>query len=454
MTTDELVSLIAADLRLPKTTIRRLLTELAKAAISETKKNGAFLLPGLGKLLLAQRRARTGRNPQVGEPIKIPARKIVRFRVDKGFQDQMQGRFIETMKFAGDEAVEIASYVSERPSASEQPPRGQTADFWIIKIFYATDRQPTSQDPLRFGSRRSSPEQLHVGTCEVSIPRDHRMAKIERPTIWRLYRENPKKHFVIREITAKDDDSFFSELAQCVKGSKKNDAFVFIHGFKVAFNDAVYRTAQIAHDLGFLGAPILYSWPSNGELYEYPGDINNTDWTVDHLRTFLEQLASRSGAQVIHLIAHSMGNRALANALSLLDSVGPTSPPRFNEIILTAPDVDAGTFKHLAAAIQANGKRVTLYCSKRDRALMASKRINGSYPRAGDCSSTVVVIPGIDTIDASAVDTNLIGHFYYAENRSVLSDIFNLLKYGEPADGRFGILSDDVPPPTHWKFAP
>jgi esterase/lipase superfamily enzyme/nucleoid DNA-binding protein len=464
MSSSELVSLIAADLRVPKAVVRRLLAELVKAAIQETKKNGVFVLPGLGRLFRVHRKARAGRGPQTGQPVRIAARTVVKFHVDEGVQERMKGRFIETMQFAADEVglsavhfttVRAGFPIEGGPSGgAPAQPSVQPADFWIVKVFYATDREPTSLEPLRFGPRRSSTEQLHLGTCEVSIPLDHRMAKIERPTFWRLYRENPKKHFVIRGVTAKENDAFFSELAQCVKGSKENDAFVFIHGFRVTFNDAVYRTAQIAHDLGFLGAPILYSWPSNGELYEYTGDINNNDWTVDHLRTFLEELSSRSGAQVIHLIAHSMGNRALANALNLLAMAGPGRPPRFNEIVLTAPDIDAGIFRRLAAAVRANGKRVTLYCSTRDKALKASKRINGSYPRAGDCSSSVVVVPDVDTIDASAVDTNLIGHFYYAENRSVLSDIFNLLKHGEPPDGRFGIRSGDVPPPTHWMFVP
>jgi hypothetical protein len=62
-------------------------------------------------------------------------------------------------------------------------------------------------------------------------------------------------------------------------------------------------------------------------------------------------------------------------------------------------------------------------------------------------------VEGVDTVDASDVDTNLIGHFYYAENRSVLSDIFNLLGTGKAPDGRFGIRPvTDIPP--FWRFAP
>jgi len=64
-----------------------------------------------------------------------------------------------------------------------------------------------------------------------------------------------------------------------------------------------------------------------------------------------------------------------------------------------------------------------------------------------------MVVRGVDTIDASAVDTNLIGHFYYAENRSVLSDIFSLLRDGRAPENRFGIRAVPAVPP-YWRFAP
>jgi esterase/lipase superfamily enzyme/nucleoid DNA-binding protein len=466
MNRNELVSLLAFDLGLPKTVIRRLLAELFKTAIREIRKSGVFVLPGIGSLSLSSRKARAGRNPQTGALIRIAAPKTIKFRADKRFQDRMQGFHVDTMHFASDLPINHDDGWSALPGEPVGPqqieglpapfnPRGGPGDYWIVKIFYATDREPTAQNPLRFGPRRSSSGQLHLGTCEVSIPHDHRMAKIERPTIWRLYREDPKRDFVIREIAAKEHAVFFSELAESVRSSEKNGAFVFIHGFRVAFNDAVYRTAQIAYDLGFSGAPVLYSWPSNGALYEYTGDINNNDWTVRHLAAFLKELVSCSDAQVIHLIAHSMGNRALAYALDLFaGEAGSEGRAPFHEIVLTAPDIDADTFRQLAGAVYASASRVTLYCSSRDRALKASKRLNGSYPRAGDCSNSVVVVQGVDTIDASAVDTNLTGHFYYAENRSVLSDIFNLLESDAPPDKRFGIRSQNVPPPMHWKFAP
>ena len=66
---------------------RSFLDELAKLALSETKKNGVFVLPGVGRLVKANRKARMGRNPATGEAIKIPAKTVVKFRVAKAAKD-------------------------------------------------------------------------------------------------------------------------------------------------------------------------------------------------------------------------------------------------------------------------------------------------------------------------------------------------------------------------------
>jgi len=66
---------------------RSFLDELSKTAIAETKKNGVFVLPGIGRLVKANRKARMGRNPATGEPIKIAAKTVVKFRVAKAAKD-------------------------------------------------------------------------------------------------------------------------------------------------------------------------------------------------------------------------------------------------------------------------------------------------------------------------------------------------------------------------------
>ncbi len=66
---------------------KQFMEALAELAVRETKKNGVFVLPGIGRLVRADRKARVGRNPATGEAIKIPAKKVVKFRVAKSVKD-------------------------------------------------------------------------------------------------------------------------------------------------------------------------------------------------------------------------------------------------------------------------------------------------------------------------------------------------------------------------------
>ena len=87
MTKAELVRIVAEKMEIPTKQSARFFDLLAETAIQETKKNGEFTIPGLGKLVKAQRAARIGRNPQTGEAIKIKAKTTVKFRVAKAAKD-------------------------------------------------------------------------------------------------------------------------------------------------------------------------------------------------------------------------------------------------------------------------------------------------------------------------------------------------------------------------------
>src|SRR6266542_542251 len=87
MTKTQLVRSLAEKLELTNKQAAAFLENLAEVAVKETKKNGVFVLPGLGRLKKMQRKARMGRNPQTGEPIKIPAKTVVKFYVAKAVKD-------------------------------------------------------------------------------------------------------------------------------------------------------------------------------------------------------------------------------------------------------------------------------------------------------------------------------------------------------------------------------
>jgi DNA-binding protein HU-beta len=87
MTQTQLVRSLAENCEVNNRTARQMLESLSSMAVNEVKKNGVFVLPGLGRLVRVDRKARMGRNPATGEAIKIPAKKVVKFRVAKAAKD-------------------------------------------------------------------------------------------------------------------------------------------------------------------------------------------------------------------------------------------------------------------------------------------------------------------------------------------------------------------------------
>jgi esterase/lipase superfamily enzyme len=301
-----------------------------------------------------------------------------------------------------------------------------------------------------YGDQRGT---LALGSCEISIPKRHAVGELESPSMLRLeFSEDPMKHVVLLKVAPEAADDFYAELHDRVAKSKGTSALVFVHGYNVTFQDAARRTAQMAYDLKFDGVPLFFSWPSQGKLFDYAVDETNAVWTVSHLRQFLADVARRSGAKQIHLIAHSMGNRALTAALKDLAAQSDLARPVFDQVLLTAPDIDADVFKsEIAPAITKMAERVTLYASSSDAALLLSKKLHG-YPRAGEAGRDIVIVPGMDTVDVTAVDTSLVGHSYYGDSGSVLSDVVEVLQDAKPADQRKWLRPEYLGVSKYWVF--
>lgn len=87
LTKTQLVAYLADKFGMTKNAAKEILDELAKLAVTETKKTGAFTMPGIGKIVLSKRKARLGRNPQTGAQIKIPAKTVTKMRIAKAFKD-------------------------------------------------------------------------------------------------------------------------------------------------------------------------------------------------------------------------------------------------------------------------------------------------------------------------------------------------------------------------------
>ena len=337
----------------------------------------------------------------------------------------------------------------------------------LVRVFYGTDRvNAGSAAAPRFSGERA--RQLSLGTVVVRIPPEHQLGRVERPWSFNVFGqsivdlpEDPERHFTIYRIAVSDGERFVDDLRQVVGVSRsyQHQAFVFIHGYNVSFEAAAFRTAQIAHDLNFDGAPIFYSWPSRGDLTDYEYDQNSASQARPFLREFLELVRRRSGADVVHVIAHSMGTGPLLEVLAELKGANDAAAttPLFNEIVLAAPDIDVDVFYYLAKRVQGVAKGITMYVSSADRAMQAAREYARGVPRAGDVPQTGPVIEfGIDTIDATAISTGFFGlnHSDYAENRILLNDIGLLLRAGlrPPSARNLTLVRVQVQDGYYWKY--
>lgn len=267
-----------------------------------------------------------------------------------------------------------------------------------------------------FAGSRSANHQVYYGYCDVSIPPSHQVGLVEQPL---LGAEDEAKHVVIQHSTLLQDQDFFETVRRSIAACPRQDTFVFIHGYNVSFDQAARRTAQIHYDLEFEGIPLFYSWPSRSNMRLYASDRNEIGYSVEHIKQFLIDVKQRAKPGRIHVVAHSMGAEGAARAIAALGDEGKI----FDQIILAAPDIDADVFREqLAPRLAQYSQRTTLYCSRNDWALHASYAFNDG-PRAGDSSYGVMVREDMDTIDASEIDTDLLGHSYYGDCLPILRDV-------------------------------
>jgi esterase/lipase superfamily enzyme len=216
----------------------------------------------------------------------------------------------------------------------------------------------------------------------------------------------------------------------------------------VTFEDAARRTAQIHYDLKFSGVPMFFSWPSRASIRHYFSDRNEIQFSQYVIKQFLIDVAEKVQADRIHVIAHSMGADATSRAIAELGDRGKI----FDQIILAAPDIDREVFRtQLAPRMVKTANRMTLYCSRSDMALHMSYAFNDA-PRAGDSSRGVLVAKDIDTVDASGIDTDLLGHSYYGDCGPILEDV-RMMVDGDLGPDKRKLKSwpvdDDL---TYWTF--
>ncbi len=370
---------------------------------------------------------------------------------------------------------------------------GSRAASRTAKVFFATDRrQLPSGDVLRFGRERTEPPGLHLGWEQVTLGSGHRLGKVDAAiAITPAHEqdesaEGPRPNALRRtdaEITAFVETRLRPaiRLASPRPTGGPRQVLVFIHGYNTTFDETVRKTAQLAGDLDLVtcdgkmrGVAVAYSWPAQGTLLSYLADEENAEWTQQRLAPFLEALAMvcRQEHAELHLVAHSMGARALVRSLADLANAGePHRRERLaDHVILLAPDIGRGLFDQYVERFLPLIGHLTIYVSAEDRALGLSRLLHGGHQRLGLLESTVLAalqITGlgrgdhrelgyiaeqggargkIDMIDVSGSFTSQFGHSY--EDPALVADLREIISHDTPAgrDGRGPLQPREIGP--------
>jgi esterase/lipase superfamily enzyme len=328
-------------------------------------------------------------------------------------------------------------------------PSEQRADYIV---WFGTNRKPTVwQDSIiDFGPDRDN--QLHVGQCRVTIPKSHEIGSVGSSWLKRVLQWTDDR-LAVAAIHVLEQELYWAEIAQYLETVSTDDrhGVVYIHGYSNTFRSAAIRAAQLGFDLKISGAMAFYSWPSQGSLGGYMADEASIEASEGFVADYLTSFATRSRATKVHVIAHSMGNRALLRAVDRIASKASSeSGTPFNQLIVAAPDVDRQVFEQLSLAYGQLAERTTMYVCSKDKAVGASRWLH-SYDRAG-LTPPVVVVPGVDTVSVSDLDLTLLGHGYVQEAKELLADMYELIRNGTPPSKRFRLNPMTSPSGVYWNI--
>jgi esterase/lipase superfamily enzyme/uncharacterized protein (DUF2147 family) len=329
-------------------------------------------------------------------------------------------------------------------------------------VFFATNRRIKDGPSLTLASITSDRSMdLKYGLTIVGVPKNHSIGHVERPQIDLIQsiihlglvyeKETDKDHFRIRSIAPLGRSGLIEALQ-----SNSESVLLFIHGYNVPFDDAVFKAAQIAYDANFSGSVLVFSWPSAGAILGYDHDRESALFSGEDLLKVFRMLSDEIGNKRVFVLAHSLGNEILVTALQ--QAALSKSSLQISELMMAAPDVDKDVFLKKAADIKSVAKNMTLYASSADKCLLASQK-KAWGTRMGFVNTTgPTLVEGVETIDVTAVGADMLGldHSTFSSERAVLEDIGHLImstKDGEhlPPDKRLTTLKF-MPDRDHVKY--
>jgi esterase/lipase superfamily enzyme len=305
----------------------------------------------------------------------------------------------------------------------------------------------------------TSDASLRFGSAEVTIPIDHKRGDDVVEPRWFRGRD---KAFQIFAFSSLQDSQFWPLLGG---ENSQHDLLIFVHGYNTTFQFALFKTVQLAHDIGFRGKILTFAWASKGQLLSFKDDLEEskrgTEAFLRMLTALKEARASAGSLGRIHIIAHSMGSRVVCGAIGSPAAEGRI--PKIANLVLCAGEIDLDTYDAAFANISRNCERHSSYFHTRDRALIAAKEFhheklappNTRYAPVGATPYLRKPPPCTENIECNAVGTSFMDllHGYYSTCVPVLEDLELLIVKGMTPQER-GLIPRSLVDVEFWAIQP
>lgn len=335
-----------------------------------------------------------------------------------------------------------------------------------VSLLFGTNRQLES-DPKQADFGGKVGDRVSVGEAVVLVPGAQFSTEVwveaPAPPIPVGAATNPER-LLIRSKSVLSSRQFKAKMQRLTARARlyPRSALVFVHGYNVTFDNALRRGAQLARDLNYDSSLFVFSWPSKGGFLRYGTDRGSADKAAESLAAFLEMVGAASGAEKIHIIAHSMGNRVLLPVLvQVVNDVKSKVRTRIGEVILAAPAVPR---KEFVAWIDELGRHgltsFTLYASAVDKALRIGFWREWLTVLAGYVAGGQPLLnPNVESIDVSEAGTiglTQLNHDVFTSNPVMTEDMRQLLQKGlRPPEMRIPgleVRSVASSPKSYWYY--
>jgi len=257
-----------------------------------------------------------------------------------------------------------------------------------VDLLVATTRAPVVEPAgVIFGGARGNG--LRFADIGVSIPPGRQAGDVQWPS---QAPGDPTRDFVTLHVNRMDLAEAKATFNDRVRRTPGHRVLIFVHGYNTRFEEAVYRFAQIVHDAGVDVTPVLFTWPSGGNLFDYVYDRDSAMYSRDAFETVLKAISDNPNVASVSILAHSMGNYLTAETLRQMAIRDHGLPTKIREVMLASPDIDVDVFRRQIAEIDAaNGQKstdFTLFVSRDDKALGLSSFLARDTTRLGALDPT------------------------------------------------------------------